>query len=70
MQIPYNVERMLWFVTKGDALRVKAWMETFAATNKVELPDDIKAELHSWGLAAHRATMVRLRHVYAAPQWS
>lgn len=42
IQIPYNMERIWYMMTGGDAPRIKALMDEFEKTGKVQVPDDIR----------------------------
>eukprot|EP00051_Salpingoeca_urceolata_P021656 m.341936 g.341936 ORF g.341936 m.341936 type:complete len:93 (-) comp19836_c1_seq3:326-604(-) len=44
-QMPYNVERLLSFLTGGDSERVKAWMTEFYATGQTVLSNEEAARL-------------------------
>ncbi|OWF40335.1 threonine synthase-like 2 [Mizuhopecten yessoensis] len=41
IQVPYNMERIWYMVTGGNAPRIKALMDEFESTGKVQLPTDI-----------------------------
>lgn len=38
IQVPYNFERFLYFVTDGDTQQVKKWMHLFEDTGRIDLP--------------------------------
>ena len=40
IQLPYNFERILFYLSGGDTDRIKQWMATVDATNKNDLPPD------------------------------
>nr|XP_045614565.1 threonine synthase-like 2 [Procambarus clarkii]XP_045614566.1 threonine synthase-like 2 [Procambarus clarkii]XP_045614567.1 threonine synthase-like 2 [Procambarus clarkii]XP_045614568.1 threonine synthase-like 2 [Procambarus clarkii]XP_045614570.1 threonine synthase-like 2 [Procambarus clarkii] len=41
IQVPYNVERLVYLYANGDTTRVKEVMDTFEKNNSVDLPQDI-----------------------------
>lgn len=41
IQVPYNVERLMYLYADGDTNRVKKLMEDFESSGKVQIPQDI-----------------------------
>jgi threonine synthase len=40
IQLPYNFERILYYLSEGETTRIKEWMAIVDATNKNDLPPD------------------------------
>ena len=45
LQIPYNIERMLYFATNCDTSKVKTIMEEFEAKDGVKMPDEVMVKI-------------------------
>ena len=44
--MPYNVERLLYLYSEGDAAQVRALMEQFEGSGRAKLPSDIQQKLN------------------------
>ena len=47
IQVPYNMERIFWMVTGGDAEAVKNVMNQYHETGKAMVPQDICTKVSS-----------------------
>ncbi|KAK4307128.1 hypothetical protein Pmani_021087 [Petrolisthes manimaculis] len=45
IQIPYNIERLLYLFTEQDRQRVRCLMEEFERENRVTVPEDVMTSL-------------------------
>lgn len=50
-QVPYNYERLLYLVSKGDSQAVRAWVAAVGRGETVKLPQHIAIDgFQAWGL--------------------
>jgi len=52
IQVPYNIERILYMATGGDHTRVSKWMSEFAADGVLKVGRDVAKLLQDMGLRA------------------
>lgn len=45
IQVPYNIERLLFLYTDGDTTQVKQWMEGFKATGKLDFSSQVVQDM-------------------------
>jgi len=46
IQVPYNLERLLYYAAQEDSALLRRWMEAFESTTRVEIPQKNMSILH------------------------
>eukprot|EP00854_Cymbomonas_tetramitiformis_P017751 gene17751-21147_t len=68
IQVPYNIERLMYIMTAGDSRQVIAWMNEFKATGRLGLSWEEMRPLRDLGLTSAMATSSRVLEVISAVQ--
>lgn len=68
IQVPYNIERLMYIMTAGNSRQVIAWMNEFKSTGRLRLSWEEMRPLRDLGLTSAMATSSRVLEVISAVQ--
>jgi len=66
IQVPYNFERLMYYLTNGDSEKIKKWMDSFQKENKLIFEKSIwdAAKSHMWSSSVNSQETVETMKKY------